>query len=75
MTGCKVELKTYQTFGSPVFCDLHLEKGLKHIRPCPLIAMILARLSEIKYVPEIKKLSCDKAKETAYLELEIHEMV
>lgn len=71
MMNSVVQLKAHGIFGSPVFADLHIEKGLKHIRPCPLLAVILAELSEIGYVPGISRLEYDKDKDIWYIDMEI----
>ncbi len=71
MTDNTVQLHTHGLFGSPVFADLHLEKKLRHIRPCPLLAMILSQSSEIQYVPEIKELKYDKKADIWDMHLEI----
>lgn len=67
----RIKLKAHGLFGSSVFADLHLEKGLKHIRPCPLFAMILSQLSEIGYIPKIIKLDYEKEKDLWEIDLEV----
>jgi len=74
MMNNAVQVKAYGVFGSPVFADLYIKRGLEHIRPCPLLAMVLAQLSEIGYIPEIRKLDYDKDNDIWHIDLEILKM-
>jgi len=70
----EIKLKAHGLFGSEVFADLHLEKGLEHTRPCPLFAMILSQLSEIGHMPKIRKLDYDEGEDLWEIDLEVLKM-
>ena len=69
-----IKIKAHGLFGSCVFADLHLETGVEHTRPCPLFAMILSQLSEIGYMPKIRKLDYDAGEDLWEIDLEVLKM-
>ncbi len=69
-----VQLHVYGLFNLSIFADLHLEKKLRHIRLCPLLAMVLSQLSDIGYVPELKELKYDRNEDKWGMHFEILRM-